>query len=221
MEKLDWTQAVQALAEVGRGELGSPGLVLPATLLWVVGFLGLRLIGLPGLYRDGRARTAGLRSPMAYVAILGIPVALTFRVAPAEATGLSRLEAANDVVWFAAQSGVLLWFWTAEALQSLARKGLGHRFAVTGLVVILALPGTIQHFFYRVSLGDDVVAADWVEAAKRARGLSAPGEVWVEPPNRVRPSLMPYVAGRPVVHDGYVGYDYMFVPRDGDRIPAS
>jgi hypothetical protein len=214
MEKLDWTNAARALADFGKGELSSPALVLLATLLWAMGFLGLRLIGLPRLVRDARDRPLNVRSPMAYAVLIGIPVAMVFRIAPAEATGLSRLEAINDVIWFAAQSGVLLWFWTVESLQSLAQKRPLGPLAASGLVVFLALPGTIQHFFYRVSLGDDVIAAERIEAAQRVRELSAPGEVWVEPLNRVRPSLAAYIAGRPVVYDGFVGYDYMFVPRD-------
>jgi hypothetical protein len=36
----------------------------------------------------------------------------------------------------------------------------------------------------------------------------------VEPPDRARPSLVAYFAGRPTVYDSYVGYDYMFIGRE-------
>jgi hypothetical protein len=51
-------------------------------------------------------------------------------------------------------------------------------------------------------------------AASEAERISKPQNVFVEPLDRVRPSLLPYFAGRPVVYDPYVGYDYMFVGRD-------
>ena len=54
MEKLSFHSAVEALASVGA--LSWPGrgaaLVLGATLLWLVGFLGLRLVGLRGALHD-------------------------------------------------------------------------------------------------------------------------------------------------------------------------
>jgi len=53
-----------------------------------------------------------------------------------------------------------------------------------------------------------------MEAAEKVRTLSSPYESWVEPPDRVRPSLVAYFSGRPVVHASYVGYEYMFVGRE-------
>lgn len=215
MEKLGWTEAVRALAEIGRGNWGTSrwAVAAAATLLWGVGFLGLRLVALPGLMRDASRVAGTIRTPMAFAVWMGFPVALVFRIAPAEATGLSRLEAINDVIWFAAQSGFLMWFWTAEVVSSLTRRSWTGPIRVA-VVVALALPATLQHFVYKASLDVDVVPAALVEAAEKAGELSNPGDVWVEPLNRVRPSWVAYLAGRPVVYDSYVGYDYMFVARD-------
>lgn len=216
MEKLEWGQSVQALADLGQGNVSPEalGVAAMATLVWAIGFLGLRLVALTGWATDVLSPSVPVRSSMAFSVLLGFPIALLIRIAPAEATGLSRLEAINDVIWFAAQSGILLWFWTAETLVRFAERSQLARVIAAAAVLAFALPCTFQHFVYKSSLGVDKVSAEAVAAARAAQELSAPGDVWVDPPSRVRPSLVAYLAGRPVVHDGYVGYDYMFVDRE-------
>jgi hypothetical protein len=209
MEKLEWRASVEALAGVGR--FAAPGegllLVLAATLLWLAGFLGLRLLGLPILFRDLSSRSF-LLSLLAWFAVIGFPLSLLLRIAPAEAQGLSRLEAVNDAGWFVTASGIVLWFPTARALSRLRPE-------VAALaVLLLALPSTAQHFFHAASLGRDRIGKDRVDAAREAQRLSAPESLWVAPLDRARPSLLPYFSGRAVVYDRYVGYDYMFVSRE-------
>ena len=207
MEKLDWAAAVEAVAAVGRFTAPSLAWVLAfaVTLFWIVGFLGLRLVGLRAWARDlGSSRTP-LRRTMAWFVAIGFPVALVFRIAPTESQALSRLEAQNDVVWFAAASGIVLWFWVADAARG--------RAALIALLV-LALPSTVQHFVYAASLEPDRIGIARVLAAKASAALSEPDAIWLDPLDRSRPSLLPYLAGRAVVYDPYVGYDYMFVGRD-------
>jgi len=209
MEKLSFRPAVESLADVGNFGWPQEGwlLVLAATLLWTVGFLGLRLFGLAGVFRDLSSRSF-LSSFLAWFAVIGFPLSLLLRIAPAEAQGLSRLEALNDAGWFATASGIALWFPTARALS---RRTTG----VAALAVLaLALPSTVQHFLHAASLGHDRIGKARVEAAIEAKRLSTPESLWVEPPDRVRPSLLAYFSGRAVVYDPYVGYDYMFVGRD-------
>jgi hypothetical protein len=122
--------------------------------------------------------------------------------------GLSRLESLNDAAWFATQSGVVLWFSTARALSSLRTA------TASVAMALLAFPATLQHFAYAASLETDRVARARFAAAQEAERISGPQSVFVEPLDRARPSLLPYFAGRPVVYDPYVGYDYMFVGRD-------
>ncbi len=209
MEKLSFPRAVDSLADVGNFGWPQEGwlVVLGATLLWTGGFLGLRLLGLAGVFRDLSSRTF-LPSFIAWFAVIGFPLSLLLRIAPAEAQGLSRLEALNDAGWFAAASGIVLWFPTARALS-------GRTTGVAALAVLsLALPSTVQHFFHAASLGYDRIGRARVEAAAEAKRLSTPESLWVGPPDRVRPSLLVYFSGRAVVYDPYVGYDYMFVGRD-------
>ena len=209
MEKLDWERAVSALAAIGRFESPREGFVFVVLVafVWLVGFCGLRLFGLRGVTADLFGEDA-LRRTMAWLVAIGLPLALFFRVAPAAAEGLSRVEAQNDVVWFAALSGVLLWFWTALAVARL-------RWVTAVLVVVLvALPATVQHFVHEAGLEPDRISDSRVEAAREARRISAPSAIWIDAPDRARPSLLPYLSGRPVVYDSYVGYDYMFVGRD-------
>ena len=211
MEKLDWASAIEAVAAVGRFDAASLAWVLAfvVTLFWIAGFLGVRLLGLRAWARDLWSPEPGnatpLRRTMAWFVAIGFPVALLFRLAPAEAQSLSRLEAQNDVVWFAAASGILLWFWVADAVRGRA---------ATIAVLVLALPSTVQHFVYASSLEPDRIGIARVLAARAAAALSEPDAIWLDPLDRSRPSLLPYLAGRAVVYDPYVGYDYMFVGRD-------
>ncbi|MGH9324489.1 MAG: hypothetical protein ACRD21_01655 [Vicinamibacteria bacterium] len=208
MEKLDWGAAVQALAEVG--ELRVPKgwlLALAAALLWFVGFLGLRLLALPWTLRSLSARSF-LPSVLAWFGVVGFPLSLLLRIAPAEARGLSRLEALNDAPWFAVASGIVLWFPTAIVLSRFRpeRAGLA--------VLLLALPATAQHFLYAASLEPDRIGRSRIEAALEAKRISSPKSIWLEPLDRARPSLLPYFSGRGVAYEPYVGYDYMFVGRE-------
>ncbi|GMR23036.1 MAG: hypothetical protein BMS9Abin37_1429 [Acidobacteriota bacterium] len=207
MEKLDWSRAIEAVAAVGRFDAPSIAWVLAfaVTLFWITGFLGLRLVGVRRWVRDLGSNATPLRRTMAWFVAIGFPVALVFRIAPAESQALSRLEAQNDVVWFAAASGILLWFWVADAVRGRA---------AFIAVLVLALPSTVQHFVYAASLEPDRIGIARVLAARAAAALSEPDALWLDPLDRSRPSLLPYLAGRAVVYDPYVGYDYMFVGRD-------
>jgi hypothetical protein len=210
MEKISFTPAVEALAEVGRHTFDGGGVLLAgaSTLLWLVGFLGLRLLGLATAFRDLSSR-ALLPATLAWFAVIGFPLSLLLRIAPAEAQGLSRLEALNDAGWFATASGIVLWFPTAGAI-SRRTSAMG----AVGALAFLALPSTAQHFVHAASLGVDRIGRSRVEAALEAGRISSPASVWVEPPDRARPSLLAYFAARASVYDAYVNYDYMFFGRE-------
>jgi hypothetical protein len=206
MEKLEWSGAVSALANAGRLESFSL-VALAALLLWLLGFLGLRILGLGPAFTSLRSPHLLFRMAAAFVWI-GFPLSLLLRIAPSESEELSRLESLNDAGWFVTSSGVVLWVFTARALSRF-RPALA-----ASAVALLALPATFQHFYYASTLEPDRIGKSRIEAAERAAAISSPDDLWVEPPDRARPSLLAYVSGRPVVYDSYVGYDYMFVGRD-------
>lgn len=215
MEKLDWAYAIGRLSEVGRFSADPLAWLVAVAVgvFWLAGFLGIRVFALPMVV----SRLFGadpLWRILSWFALMGFPLTLLFRIAPAEAVGESRLEAQNDAIWFATQSGLLWWFFLAAVIVDfVARQSPRRRVIVTILVVAASFAGTGQHFVYQRSHGVDVVGADRLLAADTARSLSAVDDVWLESPDRAHPSLLAYWSGRPVVYDPYVGYDYMFASR--------
>ncbi len=207
MEKLSWHDAVEVLTDIGRWNLtGNNFLFLFAcTLFWLIGFLGLRVLGTWRWAEDLTRESRPLRRVMAWFVFIGFPVALLFRIGPGGPETLSRFEGQNDVVWFAAASGMFLWFWTAEALT---------RHVVLASMLFLAFPSTVQHFVHAANLKPDIISAESMSAAHKAKTVSSEDSVWLDPLDRSRPSLLPYIAGRAVVYDPYVGYDYMFVGKE-------
>ena len=217
METLGRTGWAEALAAVGGGTggAGDLGLALVATVFWLVGFLGLRLVGTGGVVRDAISRSGSVRSGLAWFVLLGFPLTLLLRIVPADVTGLARQEAHNEAFWFATFGGVLLWLWTAEAVADIGRgtsRGTALAVSAAGL---LAFPATLQHFVYKASLSAAALSVPpaAVGAARAGRALSSPQEVFVEPLKRVRPSVSAYLSGRPVVYESFVAYDVQWVPR--------
>jgi hypothetical protein len=198
-----------SVEKLGRTEWVAGAAALPLSL---AGFLGLRLLSGPGLLRDVAFGAGSLRQALALFALAGFPLTLLLRIDPPEAAGPAPGE--NQAIGFAGFSGIVLWFWTAEALLGISRRGRKWA-ALAAAGALLALPSTVQHFARRsrLSAGAPFVPAPAVAAAGAARTLSLAGEVFVEPPGRLRPSLIAHVAGRPVVHDGYTGRLLLSVPR--------
>jgi FkbM family methyltransferase len=211
METLGRQRWVEALAAIGdgHGSAGDLGLGLISVALWLAGFLGLRLLAARSVVRDSISRSGSLRSCLAWFVLIGFPLTLLLRIAPADVDDLSRKEALNESFWFATFSGVLMWLWTADVLSALGRGGQRARALVWTGAFLLAFPATVQHFVYKTSLSADApsVPPSGVAAAMAGRAVSQPEEIFVEPLRRVRPSLPAYLAGRPVVYESFVAYD--------------
>jgi hypothetical protein len=216
METLGRERWVEALAATGAGRWSARevSLSLAAFGLWLAGFLGLRLLAARGVFQDASSRSASLRSALAWFVLLGFPLTLFLRIAPADVHGLSRQEALSDAFWFATFSGIVMWFWTAETIAR-AGRGTWRAAAIVAAACLLAFPATVQHFVYKDSLPIDglFVSPSAVGASAAGRALSRPDDVFVEPLRRVRPSLPAYLAGRPVVFEAFVGYDGQWVSR--------
>jgi FkbM family methyltransferase len=217
METLGSQRWVEALTAIGDGHANARdlGLGLVAVTLWLAGFLGLRLLAARGVVRDSFSRSGSLRSCLAWFVLIGFPLTLLLRIAPADIDDLSRRQALNESFWFATFSGILMWLWTADALSALGRGTGRARALVWSAAGLLAFPATVQHFVYKTSLAADApsVPASGVAAAMAGRAISRPEEIFVEPLRRVRPSLPAYLAGRPVVYESFVAHDDHWVAR--------
>ncbi len=118
--------------------------------IYLVGCLGLRLIGVPAILRAifRPDRQSGLRFVLAFFVVIGLLIALTYSVTP---TGWRH--AYNNSAWFLAQSKCVAWIFTVEVLQRLYRhviaRGVRPSLAAGGIAasaVALSVPATVQHF---------------------------------------------------------------------------
>jgi FkbM family methyltransferase len=218
METLGLERWAEALIAVGKGDWAVDSLAraCAATALWFVGFLGLRLLAARGILRDAFSRSGSLRNHLAIFALIGFPLTLLLRIAPAEATGFPAEEARNSAFWFATLSGIVMWYWTAETLAAIGSRGKKTLALVVGASALVAFPNTIQHFVHRARLSAraESVPATAVAAARACRALSRPSEVFVEPPTRVRPSVVAHLGARPVVYESFVGQSHSWLSRD-------
>lgn len=121
-----------------------------ASPIYLVGCLGLRVIGVPAilsaLFRP--TRHSGFRFVLAFFIVIGVLIALTCRVVP---TGL--VNPYNNAAWFLAQSKYVAWIFAVEVLQTLYRRviarGIRPSLTAAGITlgaVLLTAPATVQHF---------------------------------------------------------------------------
>jgi hypothetical protein len=129
--------------------LALTGIALP---IYLVGCLGLRVIGVPAmlsaLFRP--TQHSGLRFVMAFFVVIGVLFALTFRTVPA---GFGH--AYNNSAWFLAQSKYVAWIFVVEVLQMWYRhiivRGAWPSLTAAGITlgaVLLSVPATVQHFAF-------------------------------------------------------------------------
>ena len=97
------------------GVLAFTGIALP---IYLVGCLGLRVIGVPAILKAifHPNQKSGLRFVLAFFVVLGLLITLTCGIVPA---GLPL--AYHNNVWFLAQSKYVAWIFAVEVLQPLYR----------------------------------------------------------------------------------------------------
>ena len=134
----------------GRGLLQLFALVVP---LFVVGTLGIRLVGLPALFRS--LWTRGSASPVllfvALFVVLGYGLGLGLRVTP-----IDYPDSYNNSVWFLVESKLVSWVFVAVMLGNLFKNWSPTSAAwVAALqVVFLAAPGSVNTFKMGSQNGD-------------------------------------------------------------------
>jgi membrane protein CcdC involved in cytochrome C biogenesis len=129
------------------GVVALTGIALP---IYLVGCLGLRVIGVPAILRAvfRPDQKSGLRFVLAFFVVIGLFIALTCSITPAGLT-----HAFNNSGWFLAQSKYVAWIFAVEVLQTLYRQLIARGVrpgAVAGMItvsaVVLSVPSTVQHF---------------------------------------------------------------------------
>ncbi len=129
------------------GVVALTGIALP---IYLVGCLGLRVIGVPAilsaLFRPDRQ--SGLRFVLAFFVVIGAVITLTCRITPA-----GWAHKYNNSGWFLAQSKYVAWIFAVEVLQTLYRHVVARGVRpgpIAGLIAVsavaLSVPATVQHF---------------------------------------------------------------------------
>ena len=146
------SQAMEAIGMKDRwsGWLAFTTVALP---LYLVGSLGLRVIGVPtilkGIFRPD-AKSA-LRFILALFVVIGLLIALMFSITP---EGWSfRYNPVSGT--FFVQSKYVAWLFAVEILQNLYRWAVGRGVyssvaaaTITAVAIALSVPATLQHFIY-------------------------------------------------------------------------
>jgi hypothetical protein len=120
--------------------------------IYLVGCLGLRVVGVPAILSALFCPTqhSGLRFVLAFFVVIGVLVALTFRIVPA-----GFVHAYNNSAWFLTQSKYVAWIFAVEVLQTWYRhiiaRGAWPSVTAAGITlgaVLLSVPATVQHFAF-------------------------------------------------------------------------
>jgi len=132
---------------------GVAGLFLVALPGYLLGSLGMRVIGIPVVVRDlvSIRRSTGLSFFAALFGVLGPLVTLTCAVTP---WGYPAEVEYNNAVWFFVQSKYVMWVFVAEIvliLSSGKRRLLQALFVMA--VVGLSLPSAVQYFHSQTLYG--------------------------------------------------------------------
>jgi hypothetical protein len=146
------SQAMEAIGIKDRlsGWLAFATLALP---IYLVGTLGLRVIGVPAILKAifRPNPKSALRFILALFVVLGLLIALMFSITPAGWT--FRYNPVSGT--FLVQSKYVAWLFAVEVLQTLYRWAVGRGVyssiaaaATMAIAIGLSVPATLQHFIY-------------------------------------------------------------------------
>jgi hypothetical protein len=146
------SQAMEAIGmkNWATGWVAFAGVALP---VYLVGSLGLRVIGVPAffnaIFRPNPA--SALRFVLGVFVVIGILIALMFSITPAGWTFKYNPVSGT----FFIQSKYVAWIFAVEVLQSLYRwtvaRSISSALVATGIIVVaagLSVPSTLQHFLF-------------------------------------------------------------------------
>ena len=152
-------------SEIGAIYLGGPvsaagiaGLFLVALPWYLLGSLGVRVMGIPVAAKElfSIRHSTGLRLFTALFVLLGPLMTLTLTATP---WGYPAESEYNNAVWFYVQSKYVMWIFVAEMILILGsgKRRLVQALAVTA-VVGLSLPSAIQYFHSQTSYRAEVLS---------------------------------------------------------------
>jgi len=146
------SQAMEALGIKDHlsGWLAFVAVALP---IYLIGSLGLRVIGVPAILNAIFRPTpkSALRFVLGLFVVIGLFIALMFSITPAGWTFRYNPVSGEFLV----QSKYVAWIFAVEPLQKLyrwaSRRGISPALSATGIIAIaagLSVPSTLQHFLF-------------------------------------------------------------------------
>jgi small basic protein len=169
----------QSGLEAPLASLSPPPLSFAITVaIYLIGSLGLRVIGLPGVVKEilrPRAESPA-RYLLAAFILIGIALGLAVTIVP---KGIKN--GYDNGVWFYVHSKYAAWIFAVEAVLVMIRNRMLSRTqaaVVAAIVVAASVPSTIQHFvFFNTTYKSVVLSPDTVRLLDYLRSASHPGEV--------------------------------------------
>jgi len=185
--------------------LGMGALVLLALPAYLVGSLGVRVLGTPTLFRGlfSPRANAGFRFFLSLFCILGPLATLTLTVTP---SGYPSSNEYNNAVWFYVQSKYVLWVLALEWIrETLARRRRQWQLATAVAVILLSLPSSLQFFWKMSSQQATALTSSELELVDSMGGHCTDGQV-VQARQRIAEYLVAMTPCRAPVLGMYPGY---------------
>jgi hypothetical protein len=161
-----------------------------AVPIYLIGSMGLRVIGIPALLKDllWPRNDTPLRFLLAVFVVVGAVLGLTVTLVPK-----GPAESYNNAIWFYGQSKCVAWLFAVETAQHLLRTripSIAQWACVAALSVAVSVPSTVQHFIKVPSRSTFVLLSSaTVNVIEFLRTTARPGEAVLSPPELIGPIL--------------------------------
>lgn len=200
-----WTYVSNAMTAMGMKNWFANSFAFAAIALplYLIGCLGLRILGIPRVLGAIVRPTgpSGLRFVLALFVVTGVIITLMVQIVPADS-----VNAYNNSAWFLAQSKYVMWLFSVEVLQKLCRRSVIKRqsravvgFTLTTAAIALSIPSTVQHFLLErypnrvhgssTNSANQSYSKDVVEALAHLKQEARPGDVVLPGKNLLGPVL--------------------------------
>jgi len=186
---------------------GGPVRLALLSVPWLAVSLGLRSVGLPGVWRALRGG-APSTAAAAGVALSGWPLGLAFHAAARDIDGQ---ELHSATIYFVEQSGVLLWVFAVMAIAGWAAR-LRRPALALGLAALVALPSTLEFTVRKSRVGPAPIPPAFMRALAAVARDGHPGDLVLQRPVPRYPPLPVVLIGRRVLYERFTPYLTQFAP---------